>query len=94
MVKLGAFVLRYLCFLIKVGQSSQRAVDKLKASMGIDLKRQIRTNANEKGHMQNPVSVGKAAVPQCRPAPYPTQSCNTAKCERGEGRVGVPHCGY
>ena len=41
-------------------------------------------------HGQDPVSVvGEASVPQCRPAPYPTQSCNTAKCERrGGGRWG------
>lgn len=46
-------------------------------------------------------TVKAASVPQCRPAPYLAQSCNTAKCERGEGRggegwggVGVPHCGY
>lgn len=33
-------------------------------------------------------TVKAAAVPQCRPAPYLAQSCNTAKCERREGRGG------
>lgn len=40
-VNFGAFVSRYLCFLIKVGQSSQREVDKLKISVDIDLNEKL-----------------------------------------------------
>lgn len=101
MVKLGTFVSTCLEIQVFFTQAKptiycrKRAGDKLAANYKYrsEFKDQMDSEVENSENLSQGggtvESTEKAAsVPQCRPAPYPTQSCNTAKCERREGVGG------
>lgn len=94
MVNLGACVLRYLCFLIKVGQSSQRAVDKLKASVDIDLKDKLEQMQMRKATCRIPCQWGRLLYRSVVLRPIRHRAAIQQSVNGERGGVGVPHCGY